>query len=97
MSTFAPVRLSDGTTVPGIGFGVGTAHFGNDSAELVETVKTAIKVGYTHLDGAEAYAVSTAERRRSRTRSRSVTMRQQLTVLFHSVPTLEQKVSLVSL
>lgn len=60
MSTFAPVRLSDGNTVPGIGFGIGTAHFGNDSAELVETVKTAIKVGYTHLDGAEAYAVSTA-------------------------------------
>lgn len=60
MSTFAPVRLSDGNTVPGIGFGIGTAHFGNDSAELVETVKTAIKVGYTHLDGAEAYANETS-------------------------------------
>lgn len=96
MSTFAPVRLSDGNTVPGIGFGIGTAHFGNDSAELVETIKTAIKVGYTHLDGAEAYAVSAAERRRTRTRSRSVTMMRQLTLCFHSVSPLERNVSLVS-
>lgn len=84
MSTFAPVRLSDGTTVPGIGFGVGTAHFGNDSAELVETVKTAINVGYTHLDGAEAYAVSLRDRRETGTRSRSVTMMQQLTTVSTS-------------
>ena len=83
MSTFAPVRLSDGTTVPGIGFGIGTAHFGNDSAELVETIKTAIKVGYTHLDGAEAYAVSRAWLWLT-ARPLSVTTIQQLTTVSTS-------------
>ncbi|BGP37951.1 hypothetical protein JCM10450v2_001888 [Rhodotorula kratochvilovae] len=55
MSTFAPVSLADGNTVPGLAFGVGTAHFGSDTPELVETVKTALAVGFRHLDGAEAY------------------------------------------
>ncbi|GAA6052784.1 hypothetical protein JCM3770_003547 [Rhodotorula araucariae] len=55
MSTFAPVSLADGNTVPGLAFGVGTAHFGRDTPELVETVKTALAVGFRHLDGAEAY------------------------------------------
>jgi len=55
MSTFAPVSLSDGAIVPGLGFGVGTAHFGGDSPELVQTIKTALEVGFRHLDGAEAY------------------------------------------
>ncbi|GAA5894126.1 hypothetical protein JCM8208_002354 [Rhodotorula glutinis] len=54
-STFAPVTLGDGATVPGVGFGIGTAHFGNDGPELVETIKTALKVGFRHLDGAESY------------------------------------------
>lgn len=42
-----------------IGFGLGTAHFGKTgpdgvSRDVVDTVKTALKVGYTHLDSAEA-------------------------------------------
>jgi len=61
-STFAPVKLSDGSSVPGVGFGIGTAHFGNDGPELVETIKTALKVGFRHLDGAESYKVRTCSR-----------------------------------
>lgn len=53
--------------VPGIGYGLGTANFNNDTAELVELVKTAVKVGYRHLDGAEAYNVRLRARPRSRT------------------------------
>lgn len=41
--------------------GVGTAHFGKTgdggvNRELVESVKTALKVGYRHIDTAEAYS-----------------------------------------
>jgi len=43
-----------------VGFGTGTAWFkrGEDTTvnrELVESIKTAIKLGYYHLDGAEVY------------------------------------------
>ncbi|BGP30109.1 hypothetical protein JCM10296v2_001861 [Rhodotorula toruloides] len=55
MSTFSPHTLSDGNKVPGVAFGIGTAHFGKDDDGLVETIKTAISVGFRHLDGAESY------------------------------------------
>jgi diketogulonate reductase-like aldo/keto reductase len=47
-----PVKLNDNTTIPLLGFGTGTAHFNKDAQELVTA---AIKAGFTHLDGAQAY------------------------------------------
>lgn len=57
MSTFPVHTLSDGTKVPGVAFGIGTAHYGKDDDGLVDTIKTAISVGFRHLDGAEVYGV----------------------------------------
>ncbi|BCS24758.1 aldo/keto reductase [Aspergillus puulaauensis] len=63
MASLKPIpstRLNDGTLIPVVGFGTGTAWFkrGEDTTvnrELVESIKTAIKLGYYHLDGAEVY------------------------------------------
>ncbi|KAM0749928.1 NADP-dependent D-sorbitol-6-phosphate dehydrogenase [Meredithblackwellia eburnea MCA 4105] len=59
MSTFPIVTLSDGTKVPGIAYGAGTAWYnagaGQISRPLVDAVKLAIKTGFTHIDGAEMY------------------------------------------
>ncbi|GAA5868454.1 hypothetical protein JCM8547_006280 [Rhodosporidiobolus lusitaniae] len=60
MSTFAPHKLADGNTVPGVAYGVGTAWFGKEkdgqvNQDIVDAVKLAIKNGFRHLDGAEAY------------------------------------------
>lgn len=54
------IKLSDGTSIPALGYGTGTAWFKRDDntatdKELVKSVKTAIKLGYIHLDGAEVY------------------------------------------
>ncbi|SLM34340.1 aldo-keto reductase family 1 member c13 [Lasallia pustulata] len=54
------MKLNDGTAIPMLGYGTGTAWYksGNDGSidrEAVEGVKTAIKLGYYHLDGAEVY------------------------------------------
>ncbi|KAF2491606.1 Aldo/keto reductase [Lophium mytilinum] len=54
------LKLNDGTSIPMLGYGTGTAWYktGDESKidrALVETTKTAIKLGYTHLDGAEVY------------------------------------------
>ncbi|KAL2863599.1 aldo/keto reductase [Aspergillus lucknowensis] len=54
------IQLKDGTSIPAIGYGTGTAWFkrnGNADVnrELVESIKAAIKLGYHHLDGAEVY------------------------------------------
>ncbi|KAB5594226.1 NAD/NADP-dependent indole-3-acetaldehyde reductase [Ceratobasidium theobromae] len=47
------IKLNDGTVIPTLGFGTGTAFFSKDSAAAV---KQAIeKAGYTHIDCAEAY------------------------------------------
>ncbi|KAF7304961.1 Aldo-ket-red domain-containing protein [Mycena kentingensis (nom. inval.)] len=46
------VHLNNGAKVPAIGFGTGTALFGKDCAASVER---AIKAGFVHLDGAQAY------------------------------------------
>jgi diketogulonate reductase-like aldo/keto reductase len=59
MSSIPSLKLNDGTSIPLIGYGTGTAWYKgpNDpfSQELVESIKTAIKLGYHHLDGAEVY------------------------------------------
>lgn len=52
------LKLNDGTSMPMLAYGTGTAWYkkGDESVidrALVEGVKTAIKLGYTHLDGAE--------------------------------------------
>ncbi|KAF7338142.1 Aldo-ket-red domain-containing protein [Mycena venus] len=46
------VKLNDGTEVPAIAYGTGTALFGKDCAN---SIKLAIECGFTHLDGAQAY------------------------------------------
>ncbi|KAL2001597.1 hypothetical protein VTN02DRAFT_1552 [Thermoascus thermophilus] len=53
-------KLNDDVSVPVLGYGTGTAWYkkaGDTSInrDLVESIKTAIKLGYHHLDGAEVY------------------------------------------
>ncbi|KAK4655722.1 hypothetical protein QC762_304920 [Podospora pseudocomata] len=55
------LRLSDGNEIPFLGYGLGTANFkrGDKSKfneDVVAATVTALKAGYTHLDGAEAYS-----------------------------------------
>ncbi len=47
------VALNDGTQVPWLAFGTGTALYGRDAAALVSQ---AINTGIIHLDGAQVYA-----------------------------------------
>ncbi|KIV92630.1 hypothetical protein PV10_03904 [Exophiala mesophila] len=54
------LELPDGNKIPIIGYGTGTAWFKTDSnspkdQKLIDSTKTAISIGYTHLDGAEVY------------------------------------------
>ncbi|KAK4698021.1 hypothetical protein P7C71_g138, partial [Lecanoromycetidae sp. Uapishka_2] len=53
------LKLNDGTSIPMLGYGTGTAWYktseGSIDRKTVEGVKTAIKLGYTHLDNAEVY------------------------------------------
>jgi diketogulonate reductase-like aldo/keto reductase len=56
----ATIDLPDGTPIPVLGYGTGTAWYKKDASSpldktLVEATKKAIDVGYTHLDGAEVY------------------------------------------
>lgn len=44
--------LNDGSQIPTLGFGTGTALYGKDAADLV---RIAIENNVTHLDGAQAY------------------------------------------
>ncbi|KAF8557314.1 Aldo/keto reductase [Imleria badia] len=46
------LALNDGTQVPWIAFGTGTALFGKDASHAIST---AIQNGFTHLDGAQVY------------------------------------------
>ncbi|KAF2002535.1 aldo-keto reductase family 1 member C13 [Amniculicola lignicola CBS 123094] len=61
INTPIPVlKLNDGTSMPMLAYGTGTAWFkkGEESKVdqgVIDGVKMAIKLGYTHLDGAEAY------------------------------------------
>jgi predicted aldo/keto reductase-like oxidoreductase len=53
------LKLNDGTSMPMLGYGTGTAWYkkGEESRvdqAAIDAVKTAIKLGYTHLDGAES-------------------------------------------
>ena len=59
-TTVPQVKLNDGVEIPMLGYGTGTAMYkgsGHDSIdrERVEQIKTAIRLGYRHLDGAEIY------------------------------------------
>ena len=54
-------ELSDGSSIPVLGYGTGTAWFKKDTnapldQSLITAAKTAIAMGYMHLDGAEAYS-----------------------------------------
>lgn len=54
------LKLSDGASIPMLGFGTGTAWYkhGDESqtdTALIDTIKTAIQLEYHHLDGAEVY------------------------------------------
>ncbi|VDC06660.1 unnamed protein product [Peniophora sp. CBMAI 1063] len=51
-SANTPVSLNDGNTIPWLGFGTGTALYSKDAEALVAS---AIKLGITHLDGAQVY------------------------------------------
>jgi diketogulonate reductase-like aldo/keto reductase len=58
--TIPNLKLNDGTTIPMLGYGTGTAWYktGEESKidqSIIDAVKMAIKLGYTHLDGAEMY------------------------------------------
>jgi len=53
------LKLNDGTSMPMLGYGTGTAWFkkGEESKldqPVIDAVKVAIKLEYTHLDGAES-------------------------------------------
>ncbi|KAM5441149.1 putative 2-dehydropantolactone reductase [Microsporum ferrugineum] len=60
MAAIPTIKLSGGVSVPVLGYGTGTAWYkkpgdqGINQATL-DAVKAAIKTGYRHLDGAEAY------------------------------------------
>jgi alcohol dehydrogenase (NADP+) len=45
--------LNDGTTVPAIGFGTFQGDGGN--SKVKNAVVTALRLGYRHIDGANAY------------------------------------------
>ncbi|KAF2755612.1 Aldo/keto reductase [Pseudovirgaria hyperparasitica] len=54
------LKLNDGTSMPMLGYGTGTAWFksGDDTKVdriLIDTIKKAIEMGYTYLDGGEMY------------------------------------------
>jgi diketogulonate reductase-like aldo/keto reductase len=58
--TIPNLKLNDGTPIPMLGYGTGTAWYktGEESKidqSIIDAVKMAIKLGYTHLDGAEMY------------------------------------------
>ncbi|PVH79567.1 Aldo/keto reductase [Cadophora sp. DSE1049] len=58
--TLPTLQLQDGSTIPVIGFGTGTAWYKEDPNEpfnrnLVEILKAAIQQGFRHIDGSDAY------------------------------------------
>ncbi|PGH13172.1 hypothetical protein AJ80_06418 [Polytolypa hystricis UAMH7299] len=61
MSSIPNKKLNDGVEIPVLGYGTGTAWYKKDEnnqidRELVDAIKTAISLGYYHLDGAEVYS-----------------------------------------
>ncbi|KAK6509528.1 hypothetical protein TWF481_004268 [Arthrobotrys musiformis] len=65
MAAIPTIKLSHGgVEIPIIGYGLGTAHFkkpGNETIDpaITTATKSALAVGFTHLDGAEAYGNET--------------------------------------
>lgn len=60
--TIPKLKLNDGTSMPMLGYGTGTAWFktGEESKidqAIIDSVKIATKLGYTHLDGAEGMQI----------------------------------------
>ncbi|KAJ5584108.1 uncharacterized protein N7459_003908 [Penicillium hispanicum] len=60
VNTIPTTKLNDGTEIPILGYGTGTAWYkiskdDEINRDLVETAKSAVKLGYRHLDGAEVY------------------------------------------
>ncbi|KPI34989.1 NAD/NADP-dependent indole-3-acetaldehyde [Cyphellophora attinorum] len=57
--TVPDLSLPDGNKIPMLGYGTGTAWYKKDDdpydKALIEATLTAVKLGYTHLDGAEVY------------------------------------------
>ncbi|CAN5121749.1 aldo/keto reductase [soil metagenome] len=51
MSTVPPITLNDGTTIPQLGFGV----YQIAPEEAAASVRTALEIGYRHIDTAEMY------------------------------------------
>jgi 2,5-diketo-D-gluconate reductase A len=51
MATVPTIELNDGTRIPQLGFGV----FQIDPDETARAVKTALEIGYRHIDTAEMY------------------------------------------
>ncbi|ERS95053.1 uncharacterized protein SPSK_01878 [Sporothrix schenckii 1099-18] len=52
------IKLNDGTKIPIIAYGLGTANFKTSHTfeqKIVDDTVSAIKAGFTHLDGAEGY------------------------------------------
>ncbi|KAJ6127467.1 hypothetical protein N7523_003079 [Penicillium sp. IBT 18751x] len=53
------IKLNDGSIMPVIGYGTGTAWYktadSGPNRELVEAAKSAVNLGFRHLDGAEVY------------------------------------------
>ncbi|PGH14366.1 hypothetical protein AJ80_05956 [Polytolypa hystricis UAMH7299] len=59
MSSIPNKKLNDGVEIPVLGYGTGTAwlkdEHGPIDCKLVDAIKTAISLGYYHLDGAAVY------------------------------------------
>ncbi|KAK1776698.1 NADP-dependent oxidoreductase domain-containing protein [Copromyces sp. CBS 386.78] len=59
------LKLADGNEIPMLGYGLGTANYKSGasldtiSEPIITAALTALKAGYTHLDGAEAYGNET--------------------------------------
>jgi hypothetical protein len=55
--TIPALKLNDGASIPMLGYGVGTAwgkrEIGTIDQAIIDGVKTAVKLGFYHLDGAE--------------------------------------------
>ncbi|KAI9791254.1 MAG: hypothetical protein M1833_001567 [Piccolia ochrophora] len=59
MQTLPSVKLNDGNSIPTLAYGTGTAWYKSPSDplsdSLITSIKTAVSLGYTHLDCAEVY------------------------------------------
>ncbi|KAH7326311.1 NADP-dependent oxidoreductase domain-containing protein [Stachybotrys elegans] len=55
MSTMDSIKLNDGTTIPSLGYGLGTVHFLSQEKDVSDATLMALQQGYFHLDCAEMY------------------------------------------